>query len=188
MSKVIISLIGYGGSGKTTTSQRLQKEYGFYVFTFSNALRSYADKHRIQLNTRADYARVHARIIDKYGVGYLPSLALSTGADLVCVDNLSSVVYADYFRKLGGKEIVFDCPVEVRFSRTRDSSDSAKYPSTLETFIQNERDDEAVEIGQGVRIEPTKLIGGADYHVDASLPLPAVLERVDNIIDQILSS
>lgn len=188
MSKLIISLVGYGGSGKTTIAKHLHNKYGFYTFTFSNVIRDYAKKYAVQLNKRADFAKVHSRIIDDFGVEFLPSLALKTDDDLVCIDNLSSLVYADYLRKRGGQEIAFVCPTEVRFSRTHSSGDSAKYPSTIEAFIQNEQEDEKVIIGHGVRIETPKVIKTADYHVDTDYPLVDVIREVDNIIDLVLKN
>lgn len=182
MAKTIVYLIGKAGSGKTSASKYLQDTYGFTPFTFSDAIRAYAATHNMPLNERADYARAHAAILAEHGIGYLIDLALNLPSDKLCLDGVRSRAYADLIRQAGGKAIAFDCPVDVRFARVKDSTDKAKYPDTLEAFMQSEADDEAAIEGSGITFETDALMTEANYHIDAAQSYDAVLKQLDTII------
>jgi len=187
VSKLILSLIGHGGSGKTSAANYLQDEYKFTPFSFSLVIRGYAAAHSISLQKRANYASTHAEIIRKYGWDYTLSLALNLKADRICIDDVRSLPYADIIRDAGGKGIAFDCPVETRFAHVHNHPDKAKYPDTLNGFIENEREDEAITIGAGLQFETDLLMQSADYHIDASGSLENTFRQLDEIVQPLLT-
>ena len=186
MTKVIISLLGDGGAGKTSANKHLHDTYGFTVVTISAVLREYAKEQHIELRSRPDYARTHAALVKAHGPTYLPNFALGLPTELLCIDDLRTPIYADKFREAGGVEVAFDCPVEIRFAHVRDHPDIAKYPKTLAQFIRNEELDEQVEVGSGVTLEAAKMMRSADYHIDASDSLAHTLEQLDDIVKPLL--
>lgn len=186
MSKTILYLVGYGGSGKSSAAQYLQQKYGFVPFSFSAAIRDYAAEHNIALRSRLDYARTHAEMLSKNGWDYTLNLALQLPHDRICIDDVRSPKYADRIKQAGGMSIAFDCPPEVRFAHTQTHADKAKYPATFETFLQNERDDDATVIAPGLEFNIEQLLESADYHIDATGTLENTLEQLNSIIDRIV--
>jgi dephospho-CoA kinase len=186
MNKIILSLIGYGGSGKTSATRYLHDTYGFTPFTFSSVIRDYAAAHGIALTKRTDYANTHAEMIKKYGWDYTLNIGLNLPGARLCIDDVRSRKYAERIQQAGGLAIAFDCPTEVRFAHVRNHPDKAKYPATLEAFIQNEREDEATSIGAGLAFETGALMKTADYHVDASGSLEHTFSQLDTIVAALL--
>jgi dephospho-CoA kinase len=182
MRKVILSLIGHGGSGKTSAARYLQEHYGFNTFTPSMVIRSYAAEHTIIPQKRADYANVLAKINRKHGLSYMTDMAFEIPGERLCFDDLRSPVYAQRLQEAGGLTIAFDCPAEVRFAHVREHPDRAKYPASFEAFVQNERDDEAVTLDAGLQFETSALMATADYHVDATGSLDETLQQIDTIV------
>lgn len=182
MAKTIVYLVGRAGSGKTSAAKYLQEAHGFTFFTFSDAIRAYAVQHNLPLNERADYARAHSAILKEHGVGYMVNMALQIPTDRLCLDGVRSRAYADLIRQAGGIAIAFDCPVETRFSRIKDSADKAKYPTTLEAFVQSETDDEAAIEGSGITFETGALMEAAEHHIDATQHITAVRAQLDALV------
>ncbi len=185
MQKILISLVGHPGSGKTSVARYLQEKHGFTPFSFSAVIRDYAAREGIRLEKRADYANTHARMLKEHGWDYTLQLALALDTERLCVDDMRVVRYAELLRREGGVEIAFDCPPETRFAHTQDHADTAKYPPDFATFIQNERDDDAVEIAPGLKFETDKVMQSADYHLDAAGTLEHTFEQINTIIAQI---
>lgn len=188
MAKTIVYLIGKAGSGKTSATKYLQERHGFTPFTFSTAIRAYAQQHNLPLGVRADYARAHAAILQEHGIGYMLDMALQLPGDRLCLDGVRSRAYADLIAQAGGKGIAFDCPVEVRFDRIKNSADTTKYPHTLEAFIKSEIDDETAIEGSGITFETEALMAEADYHIDAATSLPAVCEQLNAITSSVVAN
>jgi cytidylate kinase len=187
MSKVILSLIGYGGSGKTSAANYLREKYDFTPFTFSVVIREYAAANGIELRNRIDYANTHAEMIKKYGWDYTLSIALGLKTNRLCIDDLRLRKYAEVIHGAGGKDIAFDCPVEARFSHVSNHPDKTKYPATLDVFMENEREDEAASIGVGLKFETASLMQEARYHLDASGSLDDTFRQLDSILRSVLS-
>ncbi len=187
MQKVIVSLAGHPGSGKTSAAHYLQEKYGFTPFSFGVVIRDYAAKNGIKLEKRADYANTHTRMLKEHGWDYTMRLALSLETERLCVDDLRVVSCAKMLREAGGVEIAFDCPPDVRFAHTQGHPDKARYPSDFATFMKNEHEDNAVVIAPGMEFETDKVMEGAQYHLDASDTLEHTFEQLDKIIGQIVS-
>ena len=187
MVKTIVYLIGKAGSGKTSAAKYLQEKHDFTSFTFSTAIREYATSHNMPLNERADYARAHTAILREHGVSYMVNMALALPGDRICLDGVRSRAYADLIKQGGGVSIAFDCPTEIRFSRVKNSSDTSKYPNTLNAFIQSEKDDETAIKGSGITFETDVLMREADYHIDASQSYESVLAQLDTTAQVILA-
>jgi len=186
MQKIIVSLVGHPGSGKTSVARYLQEKHDFMPFSFGTVIREYAAKEGIRLEKRADYANTHARILKEHGWDYTLQLALGLDTERLCVDDMRVVRYAELLRQAGGIEIAFDCPPETRFAHTQNHVDTAKYPTDFASFIQNERDDDAVEIAPGLKFETDKVMRTADYHLDAAGTLERTFEQTDTIIAQVM--
>jgi len=182
MTKIIISLIGYGGSGKSSSAEYLKENFNFSTFTFSNVIREYAKEQNIVLRKRADFANTLAEIIKEYGLDYMLTIALNTKSNRICIDDLKLLPYAEIIHKLGGKTIAFDCPAETRFSHVRNHLDVAKYPTTLRDFLKNEHEDDAAILGKNLKFETTLLMKEADYHIDASKTLEDTFNQLENIV------
>jgi len=187
MSKLIISLVGRPGTGKSSVAKHLEEKYGFTPFTFSTIIREYAAKNGIELTKRADYAATHAKMIAEHGWDYTLRIALSLSAKRICVDDLRSPKYAEVLRAAGGHEIAFDCPAEVRFAHVQEHGDKVKYPATFDEFMQAEHEDDATVIGPGLKFEIDELMKLADYHADASGSLEHTFEQVDVIVEALLN-
>lgn len=187
MSRLIVSLIGYGGSGKSSAARHLSERYGFAVFTISSVIHEYASAHGLELRNRSDFARVHAEIIETLGPDHIPSVALGLPAVRLCVDGLRSRSYAEAFRAAEGKEIAFACPVELRFAHIRNHPDKVRYPNVLAEFIRGEQEDEKVIDTPGLKFETGELMRQADYHIDASGTLAQTLSQLDKIIEPLLA-
>lgn len=186
MTKLVISLVGRPGSGKSTAAQHLQQAYGFSVFTFSAVIREFAAANNITLRKRADYAATSAKIYKKYGRGYMVNRALQLDATRICIDDVRSPRFVDIIRKAGGISVAFDCPTGVRFAHVHNHPDKTKYPPTLEAFIANEREDEAVNLGPGITFAIDDALQAADHHLDASGSLAYTLEQLDAIVKPLL--
>lgn len=187
MSKVILSLIGRPGAGKTSAAKHLQEKYGFTPFNFGMVIRDYAAQNGIELKQRSDYANTHVEMIKKHGWDYTLNIALGLTDDYVCIDDLRSIKYVEAFAAAGGKTIAFDCPVAVRFAHVQAHPDKVKYPPTLEAFKQSEAEDEATLIAPELKFETDAVAQTADYHIDASGSLARTLEQLDQIVDAILA-
>jgi hypothetical protein len=185
VQKVILYLIGYGGSGKSSAAAYLQATYGFAPFAFSSVIRDYASKNGIALKKRADYANAHAEMLARYGWDYTVGAGLDMPSDRICIDDVRTRKYAERIKQAGGVSIAFDCPTEIRFAHVRDHADRVKYPATLDAFVQNECDDEKATIGTGLEFETAALMESADYHVDASKRLVDTFRQLDAIITQL---
>jgi dephospho-CoA kinase len=188
MSKLILSLVGYGGSGKTSAAIFLQEKYGFAPFAFSSVIREYASANGIVLQNRTDYAKTHAAMIARYGWDYTLNIGLGIRSERICIDDVRSKKYAERIQRAGGISIAFDCPTEIRFEHVRNHHDRAKYPDSLAAFIQNERADEAALIGVGLQFETAALIDSADYHIDGSGTLESTLGQINAIVGSLLQS
>lgn len=187
VQKLIISLIGHGGTGKTSTAKYLEEKYGFTTFTFSTVIREYAAKHGIELKKRIDYAHTNAQMIEKYGWDYALKIILDMPADRVCVDDLRSKPYVDVLRQAGGKEIALVCPTETRFAHVKDNPDRAKYPATLEDFVQNEEEDDAAVLTKGLKFDTEEIMKTAHYRIDTSGSLQDMYRQLDEIIPEIIA-
>jgi cytidylate kinase len=186
VSRHIISLIGYGGSGKSSVANHLHEKYGSAVFTFSKVIREYIEANGLALKKRADFAQAHAAIIEKFGPSYMTAAILALPGELVCVDDLRSQLYSDVLRKAGGKTMAFECPPAIRFAHVRNHADKVKYPPTKEAFIRNEQEDETITLGAGLDLDTASLMQQADYHIDASKSLESTFRQTDAIIDSLL--
>lgn len=186
MKKVIVSLVGYPASGKTSAAKYLEENYGFTVFSFSAAIREYAIKHDIALQRRADYANTHARMLREGGWDYTLKLALAQSADRLCVDDVRSPRFAAFLREAGSIDIAFDCPPAVRFAHTEGkAADSAKYPGTQAAFAENERQDNEVVIGPGLEFDIDRVMEGCPYRIDASGTLEDTYGQLEAILRQL---
>lgn len=186
MEKIIIYLVGHGGSGKTSAATYLQQKYNFTPFAFSASIREYAATNNIPLRKRADYANTHAEMLKKYGWDYVPQAALNSPDMRVCIDDVRSRRYAELIQRAGGVSIAFDCPLELRFAHTLNHPDRAKYPASLRAFMQNEQDDEATGIGAGLEFETDALMKLADHHIDATGSLRNTYDQLDDIVAPLL--
>ena len=188
MSKTIISLVGHPASGKTSAAKYLEEKYGFAIFTFSRAIRDYAQKNGIELTRRADYANTHARMLDENGWDYTLKLALGQSTDRLCIDDVRSPRFADVLRRAGSVDIAFDCPDVIRFNHVQESKDTAKYPRTPSSFFKNERADNKVVIGPGLEFNTGEVMRTATYHIDASGTLADTYSQLDKILAELLSN
>ncbi|HEY8999448.1 MAG TPA: AAA family ATPase [Candidatus Saccharimonadales bacterium] len=186
MSKVIITLVGAAGSGKSSAARHLCEKYGFEMFTFSTAIREYAEAHNLPLKNRTDFAAAHKAIVAEQGVEYLPNRALDSRAEHLIIDGLRSRRYRTVLQAAGAKTIGFDCPAEIRFARTQGIADAAKYPGDFNAFVQNEHDEEQVRIGPGLRLETSVLVETADFRLNASRPQDEVFKNLDAIVERML--
>lgn len=186
MKRVVIALVGAAGSGKTSAARHLCERYGFEMFTFSTAIREYAEVHGLPLRSRSDFAAAHKAIVAEQGIEYLPERALDSAAPRLIIDGLRSRRYRSALRTAGAVTIGFDCPAEVRFARVKNSGDAAKYPADLDDFIQNEHDEEQVQIGPGLRLETSILVKTADFRIDASRPQAEVFKELDALVEKLL--
>jgi len=187
MTKTIIYLIGEGGSGKTSAATHLQQKYGFTSYAFGMIIRDYAQANGITLRKRADYAKTHAEILEKYGWDYVPRMALSSSAELICIDDVRARKYAELIERAGGVSIAFDCPVEVRFAHTLNHPDTAKYPATLHAFVQNEKEDRVENAVAGLKFETRALMKSARYRIDATGSLEDTFDQLDRIVVPLLA-
>ncbi len=185
MTRVIVCLVGHPASGKTSAARYLEKNYGFTTFTFSAVIRDYAAKNDIELKQRADYANTHAHMLKEHGWDYTLQLALKLNTDRLCVDDLRSPRFAEALREAGSVDIAFDCPLAIRFAHLQGSTDSAKYPDTLEAFIENERKDNTVVIGPGLEFDTDRIMQNARYHIDASGTLVNTYRQLEKIISSL---
>lgn len=188
MSRVIIALVGAAGSGKSSAARHLCKKYGFAMFTFSMPIREYAEAHDLPLKSRTDFAAAHKAIVAEQGVEYLPTRALDSPAERLVIDGLRSRRYRAVLQAAGAQTIGFDCPAEVRFARTREQYDAAKYPADFSAFVQNEHDEEQVQIGPDLRLETSVLVETADFRLDVSRPQAEVFKELDAIVEKLLNA
>jgi cytidylate kinase len=188
MEKTILYLIGYGGSGKTSSATYLRQKYNFSPFSFSSVIRDYASQRGIELKKRTDYARTHAIMLKHYGWNYTVNIGLNIQSDRICIDDVRSRKYAECIRQAAGVGIAFDCPAKIRFAHVKNHPDTAKYPRILAEFIKNERDDENETIAPGLEFETAALMESADYHIDASKSLKDTFAQLDVIVLPLLSS
>ncbi len=182
MNKVIISLIGPGAVGKTSSAKYLAQNYGFTTFSFSDVIREYANSEDIPLRKRSDFALAHAQLLKERGWDYSVQKALSLQSNRICIDDVRSPRYAEIIRSAGGKDIAFFCPTRMRFAHTRNHPDKARYPDTIEGFIQNEQEDDRTTIGAGLAFDIDSLLRAADYHVQATGTLDDTFHQLDEIM------
>lgn len=182
MNRLIVSLIGRGATGKSSSAKYLAQHYGFMIFSFSDVIREYANSEGIPLRKRSDFAQTHAKLLKERGWDYSVQRALSLQSNRICIDDVRSPRYAEIIRNAGGKEIAFDCSTALRFSHARNHPDKARYPDSIEQFMQNEHEDDITTIAAGLEFDVESLIPKADYHIEATGTLEDTFSQLDEIM------
>lgn len=182
--KTVLQVTGEPGVGKTETCKHLEQRHGFARILVSDLIRDYAGTKGISLRERADYKAAHLQLLAERGKAAITDIIMDHPSERVCVDGIRVPAYSSRLRELCGSKIMaLYCPPELRFVRACERGDSLD-KQTFEAFLHDEAQ-EARSLDPYVQSTLT-VMEMADYRIDASQPLPAVLEAVDRIVPLVI--
>lgn len=182
MHKIVIDVVGLGGSGKSKVCEYICDTYGFELYRPSDVLRAYASSHGIRLATRQDYIDIHHRLIEDDPIAIIRPVLEST-AQRICLDGMRAPLpYLELRDRLGAKLIYLDCPAEERLRRIQ--HDPSRSGHRVDTDPAAMLANEAPDMANPNRHLPNmaEMRELADYVVDGSQPLEDVKTAVAQII------
>lgn len=187
-TRLVIDVIGFPGSGKSTICKHLA-ERGFAVRRPSDVLRTYAADHGIELRGRQDYIRVHHLLNKEDPIAIIRPIIAST-EPLVCLDGMRSPFLLDELQKQSFRTVVIalDCPIETRFARVQADDErrgTHRAPITLEAFRADELPD--YENPDRNVTNMREMAKRADYAIDAAQSPAQVLAAVDAVITELVA-
>lgn len=186
MSELVIDIVGFPGSGKSSVCNHLVRAYGFSLYRPSDSLRAYAKQHNRTLDGREDYVRVHEELIASDPNAIVQPIYDSNDR-LVCLDGMRAPApFRRLKRELDAKLIYLECPIEQRFARIL--SDTSRTGHRAQPSIEAFQKDESADYHNDNPHLPSmdEMIALADYTIDASQPFDTMLKRIDTIIEELL--
>jgi adenylate kinase family enzyme len=187
--KVRLNIIGQAGSGKSTLATYLAERFGFGIFTPSDAIREYAKPRGIQLQTREDYVKAHAQMLQDNPDAIIEPIVSSEEQRLL-VDGLRVPTHVDILRQREGLiTLALDCSVAVRFEHMLAAPATRQYrdttvPMTFEDFVANEVIDNTSSDPSHPNV--VTVMQMADLTIDSSQPLYKVHEQAAFYVESIL--
>lgn len=187
--KLRLNIIGQAGAGKSTLATYLAERFGFGIFTPSDAIREYAKPRDIQLQTREDYVKAHAQMLQENPDAIIEPI-VSSGEQRLLVDGLRVPAHVEILRKrVGLMTLALDCSVEVRYEHKLAAPPTRQYrdmtvPMTFEDFVAN-------EIIDNTSADPSHpnvvtVMQMADHTIDSGQPLNTVHEQARIFVESIL--
>ncbi|MEO8863292.1 MAG: hypothetical protein ABI354_03150 [Candidatus Saccharimonadales bacterium] len=181
-SFVPVVLVGNPSSGKTELARHMVKTRGFYAISGSAILKSVASERGVRLSKREDFDSFHKLIRSEYGLGFMAGIVLGAHCDRPMFDGLRNISDYDRFRQAGANIIALWSPIENRYQNDcHRAIENGEIPSTYEQFRQAEAPEYDSPDPNGLHV--MRIMQLADYHIDASQPLEAVVTQVTALID-----
>lgn len=184
MGRLIVTLVGEAGAGKTEVRRHLAKQYDFSTILISDIIRDYARLRGIPLLQRPDFLTAHRQMKAELGVGHVADTVLATPGGRLAVDGLR--VPNDLERIRANAEVIcrviaFPCPAPIRFERAKGRTLD---PPTYEEFLEN---DAADAYNPDLEYQNTLIMMEmADHAIDASQSKEVVLAEVDDYVVPLL--
>ncbi len=184
MPELLLALAGNPGSGKTSISNYVAARYGIPRVTGSEILLEWAGDLGIDLVSRTDYTNFHHRMSQERGTQALIGAILERqGTKGLINDGLRVWSDSETFKSLGGKVIALWCPLNERLSRVSRLNDSKYRTDNADAFLADEV--VAYNSSDPHGQHTLKVMGAADYDIEANRPLEEVFAQIDAIIAQI---
>jgi hypothetical protein len=118
MSRLLLALVGYPGSGKTESGNYLAQKHGFAQYSDSNLIVDEAIKAGVELKTRADYVSFQRALRLKSGLSFIADRSLELPADRIVNVGMRNRYDIHKYREAGGILVALVCPDALRFERT----------------------------------------------------------------------
>jgi dephospho-CoA kinase len=167
-TRVVVNLIGWPGSGKSTHADQLVHEGFDSIYRASDVMRAYAQEHGITLKGRADYKVCHERLLEGDPDAIVRPV-LESSVRLLCVDGLRAPAFASRLkREVGMYTVALTLPDEVGFRRVKadQGRPAHRRPDTLEEYLNDIKPDEYSS--DGTMVSMRDMFAMADVSIDAS--------------------
>lgn len=179
--KLVIGLVGQIGSGKTAVSEHIQDKYGGREHRFSQILMDVLDRLYLP------HERAHLQNLGKsLRAGLGPDVIVNAfkkdlekdESNVLIVDGIRYENEVELLRGFENSSLIFvAAPPEIRYERCVARGQKGEAKISYEQFLENEEAETEKRIGA---------IGkGADYVIENSGTLDELLEKVDEIMEEL---
>jgi len=183
MDRLIVASAGHPASGKGTIAREYFTPRGFAVVSGSGILRLWAAEEGVELQNRRDYDAFHKHSRRTRGPLCLSEAMLSIETDRLHIDGLRNLGDFGRIKQVGGYVMAMECSIDVRYMRAlRDPSH--RHPPGMLMFQEVERGEYNDPDPDGSHTSVVMEL--ADVKIDASRPVPQVLEQVDRFVAPLL--